>query len=162
MFNRPIRFSLCLLVIAAALASSTSVRAAEPASKLQSLVNDTAAQIQLAYQRDPNERDERQQEVATVLAAWRSAPRSEANNEQLATWLRAAIASSMPGSREPLPAAPNFATSTKTDRAPEVSVVKQPADKPSAKPAAESTAHVDAKADKEVDPFRDDPVSETK
>jgi hypothetical protein len=161
MFNRPTPFSFCLFVIAAVLASSTSVQAAEPAGKLQSLVNDTAAQIQLAYQRDPNERDERQRQVAAVLAVWRSAPRSEANNEQLAIWLRAAIASSMPGSREPLPAAPNFATATKTDRKPEVSVVKQSADKPMVKSAAESTAHVDPKND-DVDPFRDDPVSETK
>lgn len=158
MFNRISRIVCCSVVVVAALSSSLA-RAAEPINKLQSLVNETAAQIQLAYQRDPNERDERQQQVAAVLSAWRNAPRSEGNNEQLASWLRAAIASSMPGSREPLPAGPKFATIAKVGpaleaRVPEASVLKTP--------SAEAATRVESTLEKDVDPFRDDPVGETK
>src|SRR5437870_13306616 len=69
---------------------------AAPAERLQALVNDTAAQFQLAYRQYPDERKLRQEQLAAVVTAWRSAPRNEANNERLAAWLRAAILSSMP------------------------------------------------------------------
>src|SRR6476660_1067163 len=62
---------------------------APAADKLQLLVNDTAAQLQLAYRQHPDEKARRKEQLTAAVAAWRAAPRSEANNEQLATWLRA-------------------------------------------------------------------------
>src|SRR3954453_21402196 len=89
--------------------------AAGTADRLQILVNDTAAQLQLAYRQHPDERARRQEQLAAAVAAWRSAPRSEANNERLAGWLRAAILNSMPGSQEALPALPSFAAMVTTE-----------------------------------------------
>jgi hypothetical protein len=85
---------------------------------LQVLVNDTAAQIQLAYRQHPDEQATRREQLAAVIAAWRAAPRNEANNQRLANWLRAAIQSSMPGSNDPLPPAPTFAAIVKPEPQP--------------------------------------------
>jgi hypothetical protein len=131
--------------------------AAPAADKLQLLLNDTAAQLQLAYRQHPDERARRQEQLTATIAAWRAAPRSEANNERLATWLRAAIVSSMPGSQEPLPAVPSFVAIVKAEPQPaahdaivEPKVVEK---------AIEKKAPVETAAKPEDDPFRDDPVS---
>ena len=101
-----VRFGIlsCALAIAS-IASPKDVMAASSKSNLQALVNDTAAQVQLAYRQQPGEREYRQRQLASVLAGWRAAARSEANNQRLATWLHSAISSSMPGSNDPLPPA---------------------------------------------------------
>jgi hypothetical protein len=134
--------------------------AAPAADKLQLLVNDTAAQLQLAYRQHPDEKARRQEQLTAAVAAWRAAPRSEANNERLATWLRAAIVSSMPGSQEPLPAVPGFAAIVKAEPQPavhEAGTEPQVVEKTIAKKAPIETA---AKPDD--DPFRDDPVNDGK
>jgi hypothetical protein len=138
---------VCLLTLAWPLttfaASSVAAAKGAPADKLQALVSDTTAQVQLAYRQHPGERALRQEQIADVLKAWRAAAPSEANNELLATWLRAAMLSSMPGSREPLPIVPDFAMVSKSDGRPiESAAAKKPAVAPVAKP--------------DVDPFRDD------
>lgn len=102
------------------------------AEKLQVLLNDTAAQIQLAYRQRPDERTTRREQLAAVIAAWRAAPRNEANNERLADWLRAAIRSSMPGSNEPLPPAPTFTAVVKVEPQPQPQVAPQPIEAPAA------------------------------
>src|SRR5215211_1144948 len=106
-----------MLVVAAIVGLMPGIAGAGPtaADKLQVLVNDTAVQLQLAYRQHPDERARRQDQLAAAVAAWRAAPRSEANNERLANWLRAAILNSMPGSQEPLPAVPSFAVIVKTE-----------------------------------------------
>lgn len=129
--------------------------AAPAADKLQALVNDTAAQLQLAYRQHPDERGRRQEQLTAAVAAWRAAPRSEANNERLATWLRAAILSSMPGSKEPLPAVPSFAAIVKAESKPEAHVA--PAEPQAAEKAIEKEAAAETVAKPEDDPFRDDP-----
>jgi hypothetical protein len=96
------------------------------ADKLQPLVNDTAAQIQLAYRQHPDEQATRREQLAAVIAAWRAAPRNEANNQRLANWLRAAIQSSMPGSNEPLPQTPSFTAIVKTESQPQPQIAPQP------------------------------------
>jgi hypothetical protein len=73
-------------------------------------LNDTVAQLKLVYRNDANELHRRYEEVSKTLASWRAADRSEENNRRLEVWLRAAIRSSMPGSREPLPPLPEFET----------------------------------------------------
>ena len=89
---------MLILVSTAWLMPGIATAAAGTADRLQVLVNDTAAQLQLAYRQHPDERTRRQEQLTAAVAAWRAAPRSEANNERLATWLRAAILNSMPGS----------------------------------------------------------------
>jgi hypothetical protein len=144
---------LCLVAIAWFMPGAAGL-AAGTADKLQSLVNDTAAQVQLAYRQHPDERERRQEQLAAVVAAWRAAPRNEANNVRLATWLRAAILNSMPGSQEPLPAAPSFVANAKTESHAEAHEVREEPQ------AAEKKAPVETVAKPEDDPFRDDPVSE--
>jgi hypothetical protein len=71
-------------------------------------LNDTVAQLQLAYRHNVPERRRRYDQLAQVVAAWREAPRSDANNRLLEDWLRGAIRSSMPGSQQLLPSVPDF------------------------------------------------------
>ena len=159
------RFAMLVLVTIAWLSSAIAGAASPAADKLQVLVNNTAAQLQLAYRQHPDERARRQEQLSAAVAAWRAAPRSEANNERLATWLRAAILSSMPGSQEPLPAVPSFAAVVKVEPQPEVreapmepqAVAKEPQ---VVEKANEKQAPVEAVAKPTDDPFRDDPVSD--
>jgi hypothetical protein len=135
--------------------------AAPPATdKLQLLVNAAAAQLQLAYRQHPNERARRQEQLTAVVAAWRAAPRSEANNERLATWLRAAILSSMPGSQESLPAVPSFAAIVKAE--PQPVAHEAPVEPHAAEKVVEKKAPAEAVAKPNDDPFRDDPLSDSK
>jgi hypothetical protein len=112
--------------IALAVAAWLNPAMAGAADKLQVLVNATAAQIQLAYRQHPDEQAARREQLAAVVAAWRAAPRNEANNERLANWLRAAIQSSMPGSKEPLPGAPSFGPIVKVEPQPSPREKAQP------------------------------------
>lgn len=77
-------------------------------ARLQSLVNDTAAQFQLAYRHNVAEHQRRREQLSQAIAAWRAAAHNDANNRRLTEWLRAAIRSSMPGSRQPLAPLPEF------------------------------------------------------
>jgi hypothetical protein len=142
-FRNLFRIVFWMLAVASSLPAAAAVTAA-PKNKLQSLVSDTATQIQLAYRQHPAESQRRQAQLAAVVASWRTAAQSEANNERLATWLRAAIASSMPGSTDPLPPAPTFIANAKNETRPaETSVLMKAAATPS--------------ENSDTDPFRDDP-----
>ncbi len=66
---KPRRFSPLCLSMAAGLLPTAAMFAASPTDNLQSLVNDTTAQVQLAYRQLPNERDQRQVEVEAVVSA---------------------------------------------------------------------------------------------
>jgi hypothetical protein len=134
------------LAISAALAFAGEVMGASSSEKLQTLTNETSAQINLAYRQHPSERDLRRQQLAEVVKSWRAAEHNEANNERLANWLRAAMVNSMPGSQDPLPPVPAFTSIVKVH---EPQLASEPAVKTS--PAEESRA--------EADPFRDDPVN---
>jgi hypothetical protein len=76
--------------------------------RLQPLVNDAVAQLQLSYRYDAAERQQRYETIGRAVAAWNQSRRTPAHNEQLADWLRRAMRASMPGSREPLPPVPEF------------------------------------------------------
>jgi hypothetical protein len=88
--------------------AGTQPASAQSTSRLQTLLNDTVAQLQLAYRHNVPEQRRRYDQLALVVNAWREAPRSDANNRLLEDWLRGAIRSSMPGSQQFLPTAPNF------------------------------------------------------
>ena len=111
------KFKSCRLLFASlAVACATLpavAQAAAPADRLPTLVGETSAQFQLAYRLHPAEGQRRQEQLNAVVAAWRTAPRTEANNERLSHWLRAAIRASMPGSREALPPMPTFTASVR-------------------------------------------------
>jgi hypothetical protein len=146
-----LKLSSCLkslLMLTVCLLTASTAMASAPVNRLQALLNDTAAQIRLAYRHDPDEYNRRAAELAGVVRAWRAAERNGTNNQLLAAWLRAAIATSMPGSTEPLPAVPKFLLSTKN--------VSQSADSALTKPAAAPSSKSND------DPFRDDPPSESK
>jgi hypothetical protein len=81
---------------------------AQTSTKLQSLVNETAAQFKMAFRHDTQEHRARYEQLSRALAEWKRAPRGEEKDRLLADWLRAAIGRSMPGSREPLPPLPDF------------------------------------------------------
>jgi hypothetical protein len=154
------------LVATAWLMPAIAGSAAGATDKLQVLVNETAAQLQLAYRQHPDERARRQEQLTAAVAAWRAAPRSEANNERLAIWLHAAILSSMPGSQEPLPATPSFAAIVKVE--PQSEAHKAPAEPQAAEKEPQAVekviqkqSPVEAVAKPADDPFRDDPVSDT-
>ncbi len=149
------RFAVLILVAMTWLMPGIASVAAGAADKLQILVNDTAAQLQLAYRQHPDERARRQEQLTAAVAAWRTAPRSEANNERLAIWLRGAILSSMPGSKDPLPALPNFAAIVKAEPKPESH--EAPAEPQPVENAIEKNPPVETVAKPEDDPFRDDP-----
>jgi hypothetical protein len=136
------------LTLSATLLLASSVVAEPPkkADPLVALVNETSAQFQLAYRQHPAERERRQAQLSAVVSAWQTAPRSEASNQQLATWLRTAIRNSMPGSTEPLPPFPDFAANA-SEKA-----------RPALDRSAPNTAPV--AQEKQDDPFRDDPADE--
>ncbi len=128
--NQYALFAASLIML---LAPSSAV--AQTPGKLQSLVNDAAAQFKMAYRQNPEEHRARYEQLSRALATWRAAPRSEENDRLLTDWLRSAIRHSMPGSREFLPTLPEFKRPTE---------VKAPAQTPA--------------ADKRTgDPFTDDP-----
>jgi hypothetical protein len=109
---------------------------AQTPTKLQSLVNETAAQFKMAYRHNTEEHRARYEQLSQALAAWKKAPRTEENDRLLADWLRGAIRSSMPGSHEPLAPLPKFK-----------------------RPSEETAATQTPPADKLTgDPFADDPL----
>ena len=136
---------LTLMAIASMMLPKVAQSAAT-ADRLQALAGDASAQFQLAYRLHPVEREHRQEQLTAVVAAWRTAPRSEANNEQMAAWLHTAIRSSMPGSREALPPMPKFTSSDKaqSQAAGSIQAVKT-------SPVVDETPS--------ADPFRDDPIT---
>jgi hypothetical protein len=108
--------------------------------KLQSLVNETAAQFKIAYRQNAPQHRARYEQLSRALAAWKKAPRSEENDRLLAEWLRAAMRRSMPGSREALPPLPEFN-----------------------RPSEETAPLQTPAADKLIgDPFADDPIEPEK
>jgi hypothetical protein len=140
---------LVCIAISAEFAFAGEVMGASSSEKLQTLTNETSAQISLAYRQHPSERELRRQQLAEVVKSWRTAEHNEANNDRLANWLRAAMANSMPGSQDPLPPLPAF-----------TSIVKVHEPQLASEPAVKTAPAEDSKT--EADPFRDDPVIQGK
>ncbi len=162
--------NLCCLLLAVFLmfiGASSTIAAPPSAEHLQVLVNETSAQIQLAYRLHPTEGQQRQEQLNAAVAAWRAAPHTDANNEQLTTWLHSAIRASMPGSRAKLQPIPAFKSNDHSGKRPLEPTPAEthpsavvPVDKHAVgpTPVIESTTP----ADEETDPFRDDPIGEQK
>jgi hypothetical protein len=148
-----------LLMIAASFVAAAPASAAErmPSARTQALIKAAAEQFQLSYRMRPAEGELRQQHLKAVVAAWRAAPHSRANDDRLTNWLRDAIRTSMPGSRDALPPMPNFAGSEPT--APQTPHVTDPPQvaPPEPTPTVAPTAPSPEKQDS-ADPFRDDPI----
>lgn len=110
----------CALAILAATISGGAVANAQSSGDagLQRLVNDVAFQLDLSYRFNRQELNDRRATVQAALAAWGESSRSQADNETLASWLREAIRTSMPGTRQSLPAIPDFKTIAATEPLP--------------------------------------------
>jgi hypothetical protein len=140
---------------------------AQSPARLQTLLNDTVAQLQIAYRHNIPEQERRYDALAQVVAAWRAAPRNEINNRLLEDWLRGAIRSSMPGSQAPLPPTPQFdRPSVRVENEPVVQPPATPVEptvRPSVRdqdspPPAADVESSDAVLEKSFgDPFGDDP-----
>ena len=77
-------------------------------ASLQSLVDQTAAQLRLSYRNNRAEHLRRYNQLSAAIARWRASARSEEDNRRLAAWLRRAMRDSMPGSQRALAALPEF------------------------------------------------------
>lgn len=133
---------------------------------LQSLASDVWAQFELAYRSQPAEYERHRVQFNAVIEAWRAAPAAPETDERLANWMRAAIEASMPGSRTPLPPAPQFVPIAEQQKVPSppplagIELIRtqyvQPTmmSRPIVRPVA--TAVADPFIE---DPFFDDPVS---
>jgi hypothetical protein len=159
MFINALKAKRCcvMLVLTALIAPAlpSIAHAATPTDRVQLLVRETSAQFHIAYRLHPNEGQRRQEQLNAAVVAWRAAPRTDANNERFATWLRATIRASMPGSRDALPPTPTFTSAgekaTRTiapPTTPEPTLEEPPVKEPT--PTEASVA----------DPFRDDPADE--
>lgn len=119
------------------------------------LAEQATIQIDLAFRGNSQEGQARREQLEAVVAAWRAAPRTDANNERLNNWLRAAIRASMPGSHNELPAAPTFADNARREMQqtakPAPAIARSP-EPTLAAPTAISTN------DSQTDPFQDDPA----
>jgi hypothetical protein len=152
--------SVSVLSFSASFSLAPAYAATKP-ERLPELAAETSAQFELAYRSYPAEGENRQVQLNAVLAAWRSAPRTEANNERLTNWLHAAIRASMPGSRDPLPPAPSFATNGETEKRTPAKAKPETVRASEPTPATEETTQPKAdspKAENQVDPFQDDPA----
>ena len=186
----PLSLSSIAALTIAVLAIAAPAQAQSPTSstRLQTLVNDSVAQLQLSYRHDLAERQKRYEAVGQAIAAWNKSARGPAENERLAEWLRAAIRASMPGSHDPLPLLPEFEPPTPPRTAEPAARESSHATEPSpsestqaasndhgaaienasaeTKTNAEATTHA-ATAEQpggrdENDPFRDDPLPSDK
>jgi hypothetical protein len=128
--------------------------ATAPPERLPLLVEQATTQFDLAFRGNANEGQARKQQLEAVVNAWRAAPRSDANNERLNNWLRAAIRSSMPGAHDDLPTAPTFAESSRREKqhAPKLANLH------SAQPAIAAPTIGSSKSEAQTDPFQDDPA----
>ena len=110
------RAAFCLAIVGGISLATATFAAPDPgADRKPTLEHEVRAQFDLAYRLHPAEAQARLEQLKVIMAAWRAAPATDANKEKLEAWLRAAIRSSMPGSHEPLPAAPNFAVVTERE-----------------------------------------------
>lgn len=120
--NLPSHSATAMLMLAVILlaGNTTALATAQSGSRsqLQSLVTDTAYQLELSYRFNVTELEKRRDEVSRAIEAWNKSPRSEKENQQLADWLRSAIRASMPGSRAELPSLPEFASQRKAESLP--------------------------------------------
>jgi len=103
-----VRNALLLTAVLLSAASPAAAQSADSVTRLQSLVNDAAAQFQLSCRHDPAERQRRFDELSRAVAAWKQSAHSEADDAALVAWLRDAMRRSMPGSHEALSATPKF------------------------------------------------------
>ncbi|HEX4415456.1 MAG TPA: hypothetical protein VH107_17625 [Lacipirellulaceae bacterium] len=155
MIRLPLVLSLLIAFGFLGVAAAAAPPAIAQTDRQPTLAEQATVQFDLAFRGNPNEGQARMQRLEAVVAAWRAASRTDANNERLSNWLRAAIRASMPGSHDELPAAPTFADNAGREKQPTVKTAPANAHSPEptiAAPAANSTH------DAQNDPFQDDPA----
>ena len=78
------------------------------------LESDLRFQIRSAFRQTPNEAEQRLQQLDELMLQFHSQQRSESQRERLTEWLQASISRSIPGSIQPLPESPSFASDRPT------------------------------------------------
>ncbi len=106
-----LRVAFCYGVLLAsspvALAQKSDLKT-ERGRQLQTLSNDLALQLKIAFRKDAPEHLRRYRQLVRVLQDWNKSARSEHDYQAVLEWVQVAIKNSMPGSNEPLPALPHF------------------------------------------------------
>ncbi len=104
---------LSTLVAVAILAAGVTAQRSPsaPTDELVYLESDLRFQLESTFRLNPKQGVERVKQIEAVLASWRQAPQTGADRRLLADWMLQATIRSMPGSIEPLPAAPQFGQS---------------------------------------------------
>jgi hypothetical protein len=104
---------LSTLVAVAILAAGVTAQRSPsaPTDELVYLESDLRFQLESTFRLNPKQGVERVKQFEAVLASWRQAPQTGADRRLLADWMLQATIRSMPGSIEPLPAAPQFGQS---------------------------------------------------
>lgn len=130
-------------------------------TRLQPLLNDAVAQLEISYRYDWTELERRYQIVSQAVVAWNKSSRDAVNNQRLADWLRAVMQSSMPGSQQALPPIPEFETEpVETEPLPTPSV-----DRPQAAPESPTESagaeHADTRADAPTGASLEEPAATT-
>jgi hypothetical protein len=108
MKHKVLQLGISFCTVAALLGETHGAQSAPQTDRTTALIQATSDQFQLAYRMNPREAQLRQEQLSAAVAAWRAASRDNANTELLTMWLRTAIRSSMPGSRDGLPPVPTF------------------------------------------------------
>jgi hypothetical protein len=110
--KRSDRFSAILSTVLAVVILAAGVTAQQSRSNrsvsVAHLESDLRFQVESAFRLNPKQGNQRVRQLEAVLSAWRQAPKSAADRRLLADWLLEATTRSMPGSIQPLPAAPQF------------------------------------------------------
>lgn len=113
------------LAVALVPAAPAAAQSVNQSSSLQQLVDELAAQFWFAHRANLPEFQYRHEQLRQAIAAWNASSQNAADRQLMATWLRDAVHSSMPGMQQPLPPLPAF-------------------DRPAAQSAAESPTSVPA------------------
>jgi hypothetical protein len=78
------------------------------------LVADLEMQLRLVYRDNLPELTHRNDQLRAALAAWNASAKTDADRQQMRTWLLEGIRGSMPGANRPMPATPVFVEKTNT------------------------------------------------
>jgi hypothetical protein len=108
--------AISTVVAIAILGAAVTGQQARPprTDRVASLESDLRYQLELAFRHDPRALKARVAAVDRTLSAWRSSPQSGSDYQLIVDWLRASIASAMPGRSGNLPPTPEFGATAPT------------------------------------------------
>jgi hypothetical protein len=166
--------SVCVAAFAASvfatasLATPAAAQTTGSAADLQTLVDDLGTQLELRYRANLPEYQLRYDQLGQAIAAWNASSQTDADRAAVASWLREATLSSMPGSDLPMPPVPQYdqpkpKVAAEADSPPVGIVTKKPVvpDQPdvSEEPLPEAKEPA-AQTDQQPEPQSDEPTTD--